>query len=85
MLTQSNDTNSEVERFQISLIRQASISKRATLMRSLSETTIKLSRRAITRSHPGLTELELNLIFIATHYGKDLANRLKEYIMKRES
>jgi hypothetical protein len=75
----------EVEKVQISLIRQASIAKRATRMRSLSETTIKLSRRAIARTNPGLTELELNLIFIATHYGKDLADRLKEYLMERKA
>ena len=83
MLTQPIDTNPKVEKFRISLIRQASIAKRATITRSLSETTIELSRRAITRANPGLPELELNLIFIATHYGKDLANRLKNYLNKK--
>jgi hypothetical protein len=85
MRPQSIDTNLEVEKFQISLIRQANIAKRATRMRSLSETVIKLSRRAIARANPGLSELELNLLFISTHYNENLANRLREYLIHRNA
>jgi len=51
-------------------------------MRSLSETAIKLSRRAILRANPELDELGLNLLLIAYHYDIDLAERLKKYLDK---
>ncbi|MBC8229537.1 hypothetical protein H8E77_08325 [bacterium] len=51
-------------------------------MRSLSKTTIQLSRRAISRANPGLSEKEINLIFVAYHYGDELANRLRTYMEK---
>ena len=82
MLTQSFDTHPKVERFQISLIRQASIARRVSRMRSLSQTTIQLSRRAILRANPELDELELNLLLVAYHYDIDLAERLKKYLDK---
>ena len=83
MLTQSSDTSQNVEKFQISLIRKASVAERASRIRSLSETVIQLSRRAIRRANPGLSQQELNLIFVANHYGSDLANRLQNYLNKK--
>ena len=83
MITQSADTNPKVEKFQISLIRQASIAKRIARMRSLSQTVIQLSRRAIMRANPGLSERELNLIFVSYHYGTELADRLRKYLDRK--
>lgn len=77
------DTNPEAEEFQISLIRKASIAKRALLMRSLSKTVIQLSRRTISRANPGLNEEEVNLIFVANNYGDDLAKRLSKYLKEK--
>lgn len=78
MLTQSSDTHPNAERFQISLIRHASMAKRVSRIRSLSQTVIRLSRRAILRANPGLDEKEVNLIFATHHYGADWAGRLSE-------
>jgi hypothetical protein len=83
MLAQSFDTHPRAERFQISLIRQASIAKRTSRMRSLSQTVIQISRRAISRANPELNEQELDLLLIAYHYGTDLADRLQEYLDRR--
>ena len=83
MITQSVDTNPKVEKFQISLIRQASIAKRIARMRSLSQTVVQLSRRAIMRANPGLSEQELNLIFVSYHYGTELADRLRKYLDRK--
>lgn len=83
MRTQSVDTNPKVEKFQISLIRQASIAKRIARMRSLSQTVVQLSRRAIMRANPGLSEQELNLIFVSYHYGTELADRLRKYLYRK--
>ena len=83
MKTQSRDTRPEVEEIQISLIRKASIAKRIGVVRSLSETTIRLSRRAIARANPELNDRNLDLKFVEYHYGKTLANNLREYLDKK--
>ena len=80
MKPQSSDTNLIAEEVQLSLIRQASIAKRISAMRSLSQTVIQLSRRAIAKANPGKSELELDLLFVAHHYGEDLAMRLRKYL-----
>ncbi len=80
MITQSIDTDPRAERFQISLIQQASIAKRTSRMRSLSQTVIQLSRKAIRRANPNLDEKELNLTFISYHYGSELGNSLRNYL-----
>ena len=76
----SRDTHPKAEEFQIQQLRKASVAQRTARMRSLSETVIQLSRRAILRANPGLDELQLNVLVVAKHYNIDLANRLKEYL-----
>ncbi len=81
-MTKQSDTHPEIEKIQLSLIRQASIAKRIGRARSLSQTTIKLSRRAISRANPDFSEQELDIAFVTYHYGADLADRLSNYIRK---
>ena len=83
MITQSIDTSFEAEKIQISLLRKANIAKRVSIARSLSKTAIRLSRRAIQRANSQLSERELDLIFVALHYGTDLADRLREYFERK--
>ena len=83
MITQSPDTHPRMEELQVLLIRSASTAKRISRVRSLSETTIRLSRRAIKRANPDLNERELNLKFVSYHYGENLADLLHEYMDKR--
>ena len=66
-----------------SLIRKSSISNRISRLRSFSQTIIQLSRRAIMRANPGLSENELQCKFVAYHYGNVIADRLKKYINSR--
>ena len=80
MKTQSPDTHPKIEELQISLIRNSSIAKRISKMRSLSESTIWLSRRAIMRANPNLTKKELDLKFVSYHYGEKLPGLLREYM-----
>lgn len=82
MRTQSIDTHSDAEKVLIALLRKASISKKLSQIRSLSQTTIQLSRRAISRANKNLNEEQVNLLFINYHYGKDLEKRVKKYIEK---
>jgi len=80
MASQSPDTAPQTEKVQIELIRESSVSKRISKVRSLSQTIIYLSRRAIRRTSPFLSEREVNLAFVANHYGEKLAERLRLYM-----
>ncbi len=82
MRTQSSDTPPGIENVLISLLRKASSAAKMTRVRSLSESTILLSRRAIRRANPGMDQKNLNMKFISLHYGEKLAQRLHEYINK---
>jgi hypothetical protein len=77
---QTSDTHPEAERVQVELLRQASVSKRLSLALSLSETAMSLSRRAIRRARPGISEREVGLTFVELHYGRELAQRVREYV-----
>lgn len=52
-------------------------------MRSISNTAIELSRRAISRANPGANEEQLKLIFVVHHYGQELADRLQKHLKQK--
>jgi hypothetical protein len=84
MITQSSDTDPQAERVQIGLIRESSVARRISTVRSLSQTVMYLSRRAIRRAKPFLTEREVDLAFVANHYGENLAERLALYLERKQ-
>ena len=84
MITQSPDTTPEAEKKQIDLIRESSVSRRMSIVRSLSQTVIFLSRRAIERANPSLSEREVDIAFVANHYGEELAERLRLYLERQK-
>ena len=84
MVSQSPDTAARAEKVQIELIRKLSISGRISKVRSLSQTVIYLSRRAIQRRSPFLSEQEVNLAFVENHYGEQLAKRLRFYMTREQ-
>lgn len=79
-VTQSPDTAPDAEEFQIDLFRRHSVARRLKLAFSLSDTVIALSRRAIRRANPGLSELEVRLRFVELHYGAPLAEKLRAHL-----
>jgi hypothetical protein len=85
MIPQSIDTDLKTERVLISLIRNATPAKKLSQVRSLSQTMIQLSKRAIARANKEIDEQEVNLAFVAHHYGKDLAERLRKYLDQRKA
>ncbi|MEN8221595.1 MAG: hypothetical protein ABFS56_35695, partial [Pseudomonadota bacterium] len=80
MLAQSKDTHIDIEKIQISMIRQETTAQRASRMFSLSQTTRQLSRRALKRANPTLSEHELDILFVKYLYGSELAERLSHYL-----
>jgi len=75
-----SDTTPEAEQVQIELLRKATVAERIARVRSLSALAISLSRRAIARANPEMTPEEVNLKFVELHYGKRLAEELREYL-----
>ena len=80
MSTLSRDTPPDAEKIQIELIRKADFSKRMSLLRSMTRTSILHSFRAIKRVNPELSDKECDLLFVEYHYGKELAEKLKKYL-----
>ena len=80
MKTQSKDTNPQIEKIQISLLKKQSIAKKFAQVCSLSQTTIQLSKRAIARKNQNLDDRQVNIVFITHQYGKDLADRVTQYL-----
>ena len=84
MKTQSMDTSPEAERVQIELIRKASDAKRFAIMQAWSKFLIEANRRQIREQHPDASEEEIRLIFVARHYGQELADGLRAYLARRQ-
>lgn len=80
MISQSPDTSSQAEKVQIELIRESSVCRRISKVRSLSQTTMYLSRRAIERMNPFLSEREVDFAFVANNYGESLAECVRLYL-----
>ena len=76
------DTHPDAEKVQIELLRKKTVSERFALVRSLTAFTIDLSRRAIARANPDLSPDELRIKYIELFYGKDLAQRVRDYLSK---
>ena len=81
----SADTHPEVERIHVQLLVQAGPARRLALTRSLSQSTIEMSRTGLQRRHPQLSPQELSLRLVALCYGEDLALRVGDYLKSRRT
>ena len=84
MEPQSRDTHPEIERIQIELLRKAGTQRRLQLGLKLSGEALVIAQKGIRRAHPEVSELEAKLIFVEVTYGKDLADRVRAYLAKRQ-
>lgn len=83
MSTLPFDTQPEAEKILISLLRNANTAQKFAQIRSLSQTTIQLSRRAIARANRGLSEEQIDLRFITLHYGEELAYNVEKFLDRK--
>jgi hypothetical protein len=74
-----------MEELMISLIRNTSIANKISKVCSLSQTIIYLSRRAITRANPNLSDKEIKSKYISYHYGEKLAKLYMHQLSEKES
>ncbi len=67
MRTQSINTRLEAEETPISLFKKASAAKKFSQIRSLSQATRQLPRRAIARANKKLSEWHIDILFVSYH------------------
>ena len=79
----NSDTHPDMLLKQIELLRQAGMLRRSTIMLTMTDDIIRLSRRAIQQLHPDWSELEVKLFWAEVHYGKNLADRVRKYLSDR--
>jgi len=79
MVPQSSDTDIRAEQVLISLIRQSTIPKRLARMRSMSQSVIELSRRAIQRANTEVSQTELAELLVRHFYGESLARDFRRF------
>lgn len=72
--------NAGTEQVFLRLMREMDFQKRFDLVNSLSRTARDLSRRAVARAHPGMSERNVDLLFVEYHYGVELADKLRAYV-----
>lgn len=74
-----HDTSSEASAVQLELIRRMQPSERLAKALSLSCEMIRLSKAAIRRRYPKMSEDEVRITFITMHYGTELAESVRAW------
>jgi hypothetical protein len=83
MLARPADTDPESEKVHLDLLRRAGPGRRAQMALSLSCEVIGLARRAIQRSLPDASPLEVQLRLVALQYGPELSAEIRLYLAAR--
>ena len=85
MKTQSIDTHPKMEELLITMIRKLSIAQKISKVSSLSQTIMFLSKRAITRANPYLTQNEIKTKYVYYHYGDNMAKLYSTYLKSKQT
>lgn len=75
-----SDTPKGMEEVQFALFRKMEMSERFRRTCLLSDWVIRLSKDAIREAHRHLSAREADLFFVETHYGKELAQKVRRYL-----
>lgn len=81
---QSQDTHPEAERVQIEFLSTVTAQRRLEPGLTFCEEGLAIAHHAMARTHPHLSEQEHRLIFVEITYGKDLADRVRAYLARRQ-
>jgi hypothetical protein len=77
-MTVPSDTSIDAARAQLELLREKSPGERAALVVRLSSDVVQASKRAIARAHPELTARQVGYLFVELHYGRALAEAVRQ-------
>ncbi len=80
---QLDDTPPEEEKALIEWLRKKTPSQRLQLGLSLTQANIERIREDIRQANPNASKEELDLIFVEINYGKELADRVRNYLARR--
>ena len=83
MFSGLDDTDAEVHRTHVEMLRAASPERRLALALSLTQTVLSMTRARIASSMPGASQEELGLRFVAELYGDDLAGEVRDFLATR--
>ena len=83
MCTSTSDTNNQVEKVYITLLREYSVSKKLNSVFDMSSWTLKLAKRAIERSHPKWSMERVDLFFVQLFYGDSLQQKVQDYLKSK--
>jgi hypothetical protein len=76
-----SDTSPEAEEVQLALLRKLTPAQRAAKTFSLSHQVVTLSKRAIQRQNPGLSEFEIKILYLHYFYGPGIAQKVREHLL----
>jgi hypothetical protein len=79
-----NDTSPDAAEMQLNILRQKSPAQRVALAINLTSEVIQASKRAIRRHHPEFTDRQVMHMFVELHYGKALADEVRQYQAARD-
>ena len=80
-----NDTDPEMERMQIKLLREAGPKRRLAMATSLTSQTWKMAHNALAKSRPELSDIQRQILFVKIHYGSELAKQLHKHFYQQSS
>jgi hypothetical protein len=79
-----SDTNPDAEKVQLDLIRRMSVGQRLARAMDWSRMVVHLSRQGLAKANPGLDGQQLDLLWVEVQYGRELADKLRDYLEKRK-
>ena len=82
--TMQTDTHPDVEKVFIDGLRQMSAAERVSRVLRLTQAVREMARAGIAKARPDLSPREQQLLFVEVHYGREWAERLRDYLAKRD-
>lgn len=79
------DTSQQADSVLISLLRDKPAPARLYDAVCASNRVAEQCKNAIRRRHPGLSEVDVKLLFIELNYGREIANQVRNWLMKLDN
>jgi hypothetical protein len=83
MRSRPADTDPDAYELQFALLRRVPLARRVQLALALSDTVSRLARQACRHAHPAASHEEIGLRFIEAHYGRELAEAVRQDLAAR--
>lgn len=78
------DTHPSVEKKHIELLKNLTVYEHLQKTLTMTSWLMWLSKKAIAKAHPEWSTKDLDLFFVKTYYGEELARKLRDYLDGRQ-